>query len=144
MNIINEVKIEMLNNSINESFARMAVAAFVTQLDITIEELSDIKTAVSEAVTNAIVHGYTKNMGFISLEFRMFEGNMVEIIIQDRGCGIDDIHKAREPMFTTQPEHERSGMGFTVMETFMDEVAVESNVGQGTRVTMRKKLNVVN
>jgi stage II sporulation protein AB (anti-sigma F factor) len=132
----------MLSKSMNEGFARVAVAAFISHIDITVEELSDIKTAVSEAVTNSIVHGYKNQAGFITLECRLFSGNIVEITVADRGCGISDIHTARQPLFTTQPEQERSGMGFTVMETFMDEVIVESAVGQGTRVVMRKKLKL--
>ena len=143
MNILNEVKIEMLNKSANEGFARVVVASLTTQFDPTIEEISDIKTAVSEAVTNAIVHGYADMAGFVSLECRIYEGGIIEIVVADRGCGIADIHKAREPLFTTQPEMERSGMGFTVMETFMDEVAVESELGRGTRITMRRKLKSV-
>ena len=142
MNIKNEVKIEMLSKSANEGFARVAVASFVAQLDTTIDVLSDVKTAVSEAVTNAIVHGYADKAGFVSIECRIFEGNIVEIVVADRGKGIADVHKARQPLFTTQPELERSGMGFTVMESFMDEVSVESEPDRGTKVTMRKKINV--
>lgn len=140
MNIKNEIKIEMLSKSANEGFARVAVASFVAQLDPTIDVLSDVKTAVSEAVTNAIVHGYADKAGFVAVECRIFEGNIVEIVVSDRGRGIEDVHKARQPLFTTQPELERSGMGFTVMESFMDEVSVESQPGRGTKVTMRKKI----
>lgn len=144
MKVVNRVKFEMLNNSLNEGFARVAVAAFVAQTKVTIEELSDIKTAVSEAVTNAIVHGYGDSIGMVTLECIIREDtdtlHMVEIAVSDHGCGIEDIERAREPLYTSQPEMERSGMGFTVMETFMDEVIVESDMGLGTKVVMRKAI----
>ena len=144
MHIKNEIKLELLAISRNEAFARQAVASFVSQLSITVEELSDIKTAVSEAVTNSIVHGYGESLGFVTLECRLFEneGNSqtIEIAIIDSGKGIEDIEKAREPLYTSQPERERSGMGFTVMETFMDEVSVVSSVGRGTKVALRKTI----
>ena len=135
----NEMKLQFLSESSNESFARVAVAAFVTKLDMTVEELSEIKTAVSEAVTNSIVHGYGKNEGYITVECKI-DGFVIEITVSDSGHGISDIEKAREPLFTTQPEMERSGMGFTVMETFMDEVAVSSKLGLGTTVKMTKRI----
>jgi len=143
MNIANEIKVEILGISKNEALARSIVASFVSQLTLTIEELSDIKTAVSEAVTNSIVHGYSQSVGFVTIECRLYEGEgreAIEIAIIDSGKGIADIEKAREPLYTTQPELERSGMGFTVMETFMDEVAISSHLGRGTKVTLRKQL----
>ncbi|HHV39268.1 MAG TPA: anti-sigma F factor [Tepidimicrobium sp.] len=117
---------------------RVVVAAFASQLDPTLEELSDIKTAVSEAVTNSIIHGYEYGEGMVLVEAAI-EGNSIEIIIEDNGKGIDDIDKAMEPFYTSKPDMERSGMGFTVMETFMDELAVESEPKKGTRVRMVKK-----
>lgn len=133
----NYMKLEFLSKSKNESFARVVVAAFASQLDPTIEELSDIKTAVSEAVTNAIIHGYEYGEGAVTIETTV-DGNQVEIIIQDQGKGIKDIEKAMEPFYTSRPELERSGMGFTVMETFMDSLEVHSQPNQGTRVKMVK------
>lgn len=131
------MKLEFLSKSKNESFARVVVAAFASQLDPTIEELSDIKTAVSEAVTNAIIHGYEYGEGIVSIE-AIIEDNRVEVIVQDKGRGIEDVNKAMEPFFTSKPELERSGMGFTVMETFMDDLSVESHPGYGTVVKMVK------
>lgn len=133
----NFMRLEFLSKSNNESFARVVVAAFASQLDPTIEELSDIKTAVSEAVTNAIIHGYEYNEGIVIIEATI-EDNKIEIVIQDKGKGIDDINKAMEPFYTSRPELERSGMGFTVMETFMDDLNVESQSGNGTKVKMVK------
>ncbi|NLJ98535.1 MAG: anti-sigma F factor [Tissierellia bacterium] len=132
------MKLEFSSKSSNESFARVVVAAFASQLDPTLEELSDIKTAVSEAVTNAIIHGYEYGEGVVLVEATI-ENNSIEIIIQDNGKGIDDIDKAMEPFYTSKPDLERSGMGFTVMETFMDELVVESNIEKGTKVRMVKK-----
>ncbi|NLJ78084.1 MAG: anti-sigma F factor [Tissierellia bacterium] len=134
----NYMKVEFLSKSNNESFARVVVAAFASQLDPTLEELSDIKTAVSEAVTNAIIHGYEYGEGMVIAEATI-ENDSIEIIIQDNGKGIDDIDRAMEPFYTSKPDMERSGMGFTVMETFMDELTVESKLGQGTRVRMVRK-----
>lgn len=133
----NYMKLEFLSKSSNESFARVVVAAFASQLDPTIEELSDIKTAVSEAVTNAIIHGYEYNEGIVIIE-GIIDENKVEIIVTDKGKGIDDIDRAMEPFYTSRPELERSGMGFTVMETFMDDLSVESHPGHGTIVKMVK------
>ena len=133
----NYMKLEFLSKSSNESFARVVVAAFASQLDPTIEELSDIKTAVSEAVTNAIIHGYEYNEGIVIIE-GIIEKNRVEIIVKDKGKGIDDVDRAMEPFYTSRPELERSGMGFTVMETFMDDLSVESHPGYGTVVKMVK------
>lgn len=135
----NNMKIEFPSVSDNERFARTVAAAFILELDPTMDELSEIKTAVSEAVTNAIIHGYNSEEGTVSMEGNIFD-DTVEFIISDDGEGIPDIRRAREPLFTGKPEMERSGMGFTIMETFMDSVEVESEVGKGTRVTMSKQL----
>lgn len=141
MKIDNEMKLEFLSKSQNESFARSVVAAFVAQLDPTIEELAEVKTAVSEAVTNAIIHGYSCGIGNVVIVSRI-SGNTVEIEVKDSGQGIEDIELARQPLFTSKPELERSGMGFTVMETFMDKVEIESYPGKGTIVHMTKTLKV--
>lgn len=135
--IQNSMKLEFPSKSQNESFARVVVASFAAQLDPTIEELSDIKTAVSEAVTNAIIHGYENNIGTVIIECKI-EDNAIEIVVEDKGVGIEDINKAIEPFYTSRPELERSGMGFTVMETFMDELELFSEVGIGTKVRMVK------
>lgn len=141
MNYNNRMKLEFLNKSENESFARVAVAAFVSQIDPTVEELVEIKTALSEAVTNSIIHAYKKcDEGIIEL-YCTIKKNIIEITIQDHGIGIEDIKKAREPLYTSKPEQERSGMGFTVMETFMDEVEVQSIPGEGTKVNLKKTIN---
>lgn len=135
----NSMKVSFISKSQNEAFARVAVAAFVSQLDPTLEEISDIKTAVSEAVTNAVIHGYENQEGIITVSCDISD-NVVEITVVDEGVGIEDIEQAREPLYTSKPELERSGMGFTMMETFMDEVEVESEKDKGTIVRMRKKL----
>ncbi len=137
----NSVTIEFLSRSANESFARAAVACFAAQLDPTLEEIGDIRTSVSEAVTNAIVHAYPDTLGKIRVRARMLEGNVLEISVQDWGVGIEDVERARQPMFTTGGE-ERSGMGFTIMESFMDALRVRSRVGRGTVVTMRRRISV--
>jgi len=141
MNVTYVMKVQFMSRSVNEGFARLAAAAMAIQLDPTVEELSDIKVAVSEAVTNCIVHGYPGVTGFIHMECRLLEQRWIEIAVIDYGRGIEDVEKARQPLFTTNSDGERSGMGFTVMETFMDEVRVESALGKGTKVVMRKKLN---
>lgn len=138
----NEMKLEFLSKSQNESFARSVVAAFVAQLDPTIEELAEIKTAVSEAVTNAIIHGYPCNLGKVIISSKIVD-NTVEIEVRDFGEGITDIELARQPLYTSKPELERSGMGFTVMEAFMDKVEIESIPGEGTTVHMTKTMNTV-
>ena len=135
----NKMKIQFLNKSANEGFARVSVASFVTQLDVTVEQLADIKTAVSEAVTNSIVHGYEGFAGYVTVECELKEG-VVYITVSDCGRGISDIELARKPLYTSRPELERSGMGFTVMETFMDTVEVSSSLGLGTVVKMSKRL----
>ena len=127
------------SKSENESFARVAVAAFCTRLDPTLEEITDIKTAVSEAVTNCIVHGYEGGKGKIYINVNI-TGNTAEVIVKDSGVGIENIEKAMEPMYTTKPEQERSGMGFSFMEAFMDELEVSSARNKGTTVIMRKKI----
>ena len=133
----NSMKLEFLSKSTNESFARVAVASFISQLDPTLEELSDIKTAVSEAVTNAIVHGYEDDLGKITINVYIV-GREVTIEIKDKGRGIPDIAKAKEPLYTSKPELERSGMGFTIMESFMDKLTVKSICDKGTTVIMKK------
>ena len=136
-NFTNEMKIEFISKSSNEAFARIAVAAFASQLDPTIEELADIKTAVSEAVTNCIIHGYDKKQGIVKIVSKLKENEII-IEISDKGKGIENIDEAKEPLYTTKPNLERSGMGFTIMESFMDKMEVESILGLGTKVTMSK------
>lgn len=135
----NEMTLAFDSISENEGFARVAVAAFVTQLNPTLEEVADIKTAVSEAVTNAIIHGYPGEVHTVVVRCRLEEGN-VELWVVDEGVGISDVKKAMEPLYTTRPEQERSGMGFMFMEAFMDQVEVESSPGIGTTVYMKKKI----
>ena len=135
----NEMTLEFESKSQNESFARTVVAAFATQLDPTIEELADIKTAISEAVTNAIIHGYSNTIGKVTMHC-IIEGNELMVEIKDEGVGIENIEKAMEPLYTSRPELERSGMGFSFMEAFMDELEVVSQLGIGTLVRMRKKV----
>lgn len=135
----NEMKLEFLSKSNNEAFARITVAAFASQLDPTIEELADIKTAVSEAVTNCIIHGYEDREGIVKIRAKIL-GNSLQIEISDNGKGIENINLAREPLYTSKPKLERSGMGFTIMESFMDDVKIESIVGLGTKITMKKTI----
>ncbi len=135
----NEVTIEFPSHSRNESFARSAAACFAAQMDPTLNELEDIKTAVSEAVTNAIVHAYPDSIGKVLVRLRICPNNVLELTVKDHGRGIPDVDKARQPMYTTGGE-ERSGMGFTIMESFMDKVTIRSTVNKGTTVTMKKKL----
>lgn len=142
MEIQNEMRIMFLSKSVNESFCRVSVAAFLSQLDPVVSELVDIKTAVTEAVSNSIIHGYANTYGIITLDMRVYEDGTVEISISDKGCGIEDIERAKTPLYTTKQDEERAGMGFTVMETFMDSLEVESEVGKGTTVTMKKKLTI--
>ncbi|MBR0599505.1 anti-sigma F factor [Sinanaerobacter chloroacetimidivorans] len=140
--MVNQMKLEFLNRSENESFARVAVSAFITPLDPTVEELTEIKTAVSEAVSNAVIHAYKEDeKGLIQLECKVDSERRVIIIVSDHGVGIEDVSKAREPLYTSKPNEERSGMGFTVMESFMDKLEVVSGTDEGTRVTMLKKLD---
>lgn len=140
---INKMHLEFDSKSTNESFARVAVAAFVAQLDPTLEEIADIKTAVSEAVTNSIIHGYQEGEGTISIDCKISDRN-IEIIIKDTGMGIEDIGKAREPLYTTKAKDERSGMGFVFMDVFMDSLEVVSELDQGTTIIMTKSLNNTN
>ena len=136
----NEMKLEFISKSANEAFARIAVAAFASQLDPTIEELADIKTAVSEAVTNSIIHGYEDKQGIVKVECKL-KGNCIEIEVSDTGKGIENVELARKPLYTSKPNLERSGMGFTIMESFMDEMKIESVLGLGTKITMKKTIN---
>ena len=137
---INEMKLTFPAQSENERFARIAVSGFLSQLDPNIGEISDIKTAVSEAVTNAIVHGYKETSGEVTLLVRIFEKNRVYIKIQDKGCGMEDVQKAMEPLYTTSPEEERAGLGFTIMETFMERVRVKSRPNKGTSVVLERTI----
>ena len=141
MKQVNGMKVSFPSRSVNESFARVAVASFIAQLDPTLDELADIKTAVSEAVTNSIVHGYANGIGTIYITVKLYPDNRVTIAIRDSGCGIEDVKKAMEPMFTTSPGGERAGLGFTVMQSFMDRLHVKSRVGFGTTVVMEKRLS---
>lgn len=140
----NKIKVEFSSLSKNESFARVVIAAFAAQLDPTLDEISDIKTAVSEAVTNAIIHGYGNESegNFVKLEATIIENEFTVKVI-DNGAGIDNVDMAMQPLYTSRPDLERSGMGFTVMETFMDSLIVESIKGEGTTVTMKKAFNTV-
>ena len=140
----NQMKIIFDAKSINEAFARMAVASFMTQLNPTLEEIADIKTAVSEAVTNSIIHGYDEDESkFVHIKCEI-EDKEITIIVEDFGNGIEDLEMAMQPLYTSKPELERSGMGFTVMESFMDEVEVSSNKNEGTRIVMKKKIDSSN
>jgi stage II sporulation protein AB (anti-sigma F factor) len=136
----NFMTLQFASKSENESFARVAVAAFVSQLDPTLEELTDIKTVVSEAVTNAIIHGYdNRTEGVVTITAKIVQ-DCVHITVEDNGRGIEDLEQAKQPLYTSKPELERSGMGFTIMENFMDEVEVSSIVGKGTQVSMKKRI----
>jgi len=139
MKVNNQFSMEFPSNSANESFARSAVACFAAQLDPTLDELNDIKTAVSEAVTNCIVHAYPNKIGKIALRVKLLDEAVISISVKDWGCGIEDIEKARTPMFTTGNE-ERSGMGFTIMESFMQQLRVVSKPGRGTTVHMKRRI----
>ncbi len=139
MAVINFSKVEFPGKSANEAFARSTAACFAAQLDPTLEELGDLKTAVSEAVTNCIVHAYPEEIGKILIKLRILEGDVLEVSVRDWGCGIEDVEKAREPLYTTGGE-DRSGMGFSIMECFMDSLRVRSTPGRGTTVIMRKKI----
>ncbi len=138
----NFLQLEIPSKSENESLARVVVAALAAQLDPTIDELNDVKTAVSEAVTNAVIHAYEEKEGIIVIKAELYEDEIV-VEIEDRGSGIKDLEKAREPLFTTKPEEERSGMGFTIMENFMDRVDIITEEKVGTRIIMRRKFNSV-
>ncbi len=142
MKIINEMKLSFPSKSCNEAFARAAVTAFVMNLDPTVEELSDLKTAVSEAVTNCIVHGYRHGSGTIFITAKITEANKVTVKIRDKGCGIENVNQAMQPLFTTAPEEERAGLGFAVMQSFCDSVKVSSKPQKGTTVTLEKYIAV--
>lgn len=139
MRVQNEMKLQIESRSVNEAYARVAVSAFAASLDPTVEELNDMKTAVSEAVTNCIVHAYKNAVGKIYITVKILESGVVQITVRDRGCGIEDIKKAREPLFTTLGG-DRAGLGFSVMESFCDRIFVRSAVGKGTTVTLRKRI----
>ncbi len=141
MNSTNEMTVEFKSIAQNESFARMVVAAFMTGTNPTLEEVSDVKTAVSEAVTNSIIHGYNNGEGFIKIKAKI-ENRTLYIEVEDYGCGIENIKKAMEPLYTTRPEEERSGMGFSFMEAFMEKIVVESEPQKGTKVKMWKEIGV--
>ncbi len=143
MKVKNEFKLSFISKSQNESFARVCITAFISELDPSISEIAEIKTAVSEAVTNAIVHGYRGSCGKVELSAKITEDNTIIIKIADHGCGIVDIKKAMEPLFTTAPEEERAGLGFAVMENFMDKITVKSKIGKGTTVTLKKRVNAI-
>ena len=136
--LVNEMTMKLPSLSVNEGAARLAVAAFLAQTNPSAMELADIKCAVSEAVTNCIVHAYRDTLGYVYLKVRIFDGGEIRVEIRDTGCGIEDVKRAREPLFTTDAEGERSGMGFTVMESFTDKVSVSSKRGRGTKVTLVK------
>lgn len=140
--ILNECRLSFPSLSVNEGYARAAAAAFASQVDPSVREVSEIKTAVSEAVTNAIVHGYRGCVGTVELIMRQFPGGVFSICVKDKGTGIQDVEQAMTPLFTTAPEEERSGLGFSVMESFMDSVSVKSAPGKGTTVTMEKRISV--
>lgn len=143
MIVTNEMHLKFLSKSTNESFARNVVAAFILELDPTINEIADIKTAVSEAVTNSIVHGYRREIGMIYIDAKITDSRKLIIKIKDKGSGIEDVNKAMEPLFTTAQEEERAGLGFAVMQSFMDNVKVNSKLGKGTTVTLEKQIVAV-
>lgn len=142
MKCINEMKLQFLSRSANEGFARVGLASFAAQLDPTLDELSELKTAVSEAVTNSIVHGYKNDFGIVYISAKLYEDGIISIIIRDKGCGIDNIDKAMEPLYTSSDSGDRAGMGFTIMQSFMDKLRVKSVIGKGTRIFMQKKLSI--
>ena len=142
MIVQNEAKLSFFSKSTNESFARVAVSGFFMQLDPTVDELTDIKTAVSEAVTNAIVHGYRETTGAVYITLRIVKDRIAYVKVRDVGCGIPDVKQAMEPLYTTAPEEERAGLGFAVMQSFMDTVRVHSKPGKGTTVVMTKSLRI--
>ena len=140
MKIINKMKLEFISKSVNEAFARTAVSGFISCLDPTVEEISDIKTALSEAVTNSVVHGYKDNIGIITITAAIYDNNKVSIRIKDKGIGIEDVKKARQPLFTTCTTGERAGLGFAVMESMMDKIKVSTTYHKGTTVIMEKTI----
>ncbi len=140
---INSLKFQFPSYSVNESAARTVTASFCALLNPTVEELSDIRCAVSEAVTNCTVHAYKNMVGMITIDIKLYSDRSIKIDVRDRGCGIEDVSAATAPLYTTDPEGERSGMGFTVMESFMDSMSVHSTVGKGTRVSLKKRLSIL-
>lgn len=142
MKPIEQVSVQFLSRSVNEGFARGVVAAFIARADPTVEQLVDLKTAVSEAVTNAIVHGYPGRLGKIKMELSIYENGMVRVVVADKGCGIENVAQAMEPLFTTGDPEQRAGLGFAVMQNFTDKLSVSSKPGKGTRVTLYKQLQV--
>ncbi len=142
-NVMNEIRCSFPSLSANEAFARSVAASFCAQMNPTFDELSDIKCAVSEAVTNAIVHGYREAIGEVQMILKITEGRVLHVEVRDKGCGISDVEEAMRPLFTTDPENERSGMGFTIIENFMDTLRVVSAPGKGTKVVMTKKLSLL-
>ena len=141
MKMLNSVKLTFTSRSVNEGFARAVVAAFLVPLDPTVPQMADLKTAVSEAVTNCIVHAYPDSIGPVTLTAALYEGGLVRITVSDRGVGIADVEQAMQPMYTTGNPEERAGLGFAVMQSFMDKVKVSSTPGRGTRVTLSKRLD---
>ena len=141
MKMLNSVKLTFASRSVNEGFARTVVAAFLVPLDPTVPQMADLKTAVSEAVTNCIVHAYPDSIGPVTLTAALYEGGLVRITVSDRGVGIADVEQAMQPMYTTGNPEERAGLGFAVMQSFMDKVKVSSTPGRGTRVTLSKRLD---
>lgn len=141
MSIVNEIKVDFLSVPENEGFARMTISAFLLPVNPTLSEMSDVKTAVSEAVTNAIIHGYKNAVGTVRMRATLTDTGLLTVDVTDNGCGIEDLKQAMQPFWTSVDGFERSGMGFTVMESFMDGVDVESKVGCGTNVRMRKQLS---
>lgn len=141
MKQLNEIKCTFLSLSQNEGLARSVVSGFLLPLDPDVEELADLRCAVSEAVTNCIVHAYRREVGKISLTLRIYENRVLKMIISDKGCGIPDVKEARKPLFTTLPDEDRCGMGFSIMESFSDKLEVRSKIGKGTKVTLTKKLS---
>ncbi len=137
--MINSAELTFVSRSVNERFARMSAAAFASQLDPTVEELAEIKTSVSEAVTNCIVHAYGSELGVIKMKMQLFDDNIIRITVRDFGCGIEDVGKAMEPCFSTGSD-ERAGMGFTIMESFSDRLRVASKPGKGTKIVMERKI----
>ncbi len=142
MKPIEQVRVQFLSRSVNEGFVCGVVAAFIARADPTVEQLVDLKTAVSEAVTNAIVHGYPGRLGKIKMELSIYENGMVRVVVADRGCGIENVAQAMEPLFTTGDPEQRAGLGFAVMQNFTDKLSVSSKPGKGTRVTLYKQLQV--
>lgn len=140
MKCINQMKLNFVSRSANEGLARVAVASFISQLDPTLDEISEIKTAISEAVTNCVVHGYKDSLGIIYIAAKLFEDGKIIITVRDKGCGIENVKQAMEPLYTSSDTGDRAGMGFTIMQSFMDKLSVYSKPGIGTKVTLTKQL----